>query len=88
MPTGERFQNREWLLYYAQLDGAIMKLWKIPDAFAAFNAEITMADIDKLKAKTKPSFVNITDASVQWVGIYPKSKFLSTNYRINSCGLL
>ena len=90
MPDGKRFQHREWVLYYCSLQGAVLSFWQVPDDMlllmdgngsgagsgGGVGRTFTEHDVETVQHRAIPSFIQITDATVEWVGVYPKGTFI------------
>lgn len=99
MPDGKPSQNRDWTLYYVELQGSQLTFWQPPQqmhhlaasltdmggiAFELEDRDETMRRIEFMKTRSKPAFINLTEGTTEWVGIFKKGKLTSYRGKLGS----
>jgi hypothetical protein len=69
MPDGRRYQSRDWVLYWVEIEGPTMRFYKFDSNFALTEED---SSIKQLKKIVEPVTVNISDATCDWVQIFTK----------------
>jgi hypothetical protein len=82
---GRQSNSKEWVSVYAELAGCVLRIYNIDD-FPAFSPTNTVPDIEKIKATLSPTYINVQDSTVTWVGTLRKevTSFLTSNSALNA----